>query len=51
MSYFGVARTLPRPLTYRDLYHEALAAAGGLIERGVSPAIALQIMLQGRSSC
>lgn len=35
----------PEPLTYRDLYHEALAAAGGLIERGVSPSDRVAIML------
>ncbi|MCC3244861.1 AMP-binding protein [Methylocystis sp. WRRC1] len=35
----------PERLTYRDLYHEALAAAGGLIERRISPGDRVAIML------
>ena len=35
----------PEPLTYRDLYRDACAAAGGLIERGVRPGDRVAIML------
>ena len=35
----------PEPLTYRDLHHEACAAAGGLIERGVRAGDRVAIML------
>jgi 1-acyl-sn-glycerol-3-phosphate acyltransferase len=35
----------PEPLSYRDLYQEACAAAGGLIERGVRAGDRVAIML------
>ena len=35
----------PEPLTYRDLYREACAGAGGLIERGVRAGDRVAIML------
>ncbi len=35
----------PEPLTYRELYHDALATAGGLIERGVRVGDRVAIML------
>ncbi|MGE0196370.1 MAG: AMP-binding protein, partial [Methylocystis sp.] len=39
------AEGAPEPLTYRDLYHAARAAAGGLIARGVGAGDRVAIML------
>ncbi|MBI1980406.1 MAG: AMP-binding protein [Methylocystis sp.] len=39
------AESAPEPLTYRELYHAARAAAGGLVERGVGLGDRVAIML------